>query len=269
MRRQVIIRLRPVRNGELPEKADLLTARRDRQLFLVFQPIVAVVDGRLRGFEALMRWQHPDFGEIPPSIFIPAAEASGLIGQVGEWALHDACRQAASWPWTSQVSVNISAAHFQSADFPSTVAAALAASGLPAERLELEITESLQLSASDRILGSFDDLKAIGLRLTLDDFGAGWSSLDMLRRFPFDGLKIDRSLVTDLSSNPRALAIVRSVLELARQLDMRVTAEGVEDVAQLQILRDLGCDQLQGFLVARPQLEAVVPSRDHWPLRGD
>jgi len=249
--------------------ADLLTARQDRQFFLVFQPIVAVADGGLRGFEALMRWQHPDRGEIPPSIFIPVAEASGLISHFGEWALHDACKQAAAWPWAVQVSVNISASHFRSSDFSSVVAAALASSGLPAARLELEITESLQLSVSDQVLGAFDRLKGLGIRLTLDDFGIGWSSFGMLRRLPFDGLKVDQSLVTDLPSNPRAVAIVRAVLRLARELDICVTAEGVEDAAQLQILQDLGCDQLQGFLVAMPQPEAIAPSKDLWRSRRE
>lgn len=215
----------------------------------------------------MMRWQHPDRGEIPPNIFIPVAEASGLISHFGEWALHEACQKAAGWPWGVQVSVNISAAHFRSADFPSVVAATLAASGLPAERLELEITESARLEASDQVVRAFDQLRGLGVRLTLDDFGTGWSSLDMLRRFPFDGLKIDQGLVTDLPSNPRAIAIVRSVLELARDLDICVTAEGVEETAQLQILRDLGCDQLQGFLVAIPQPEVVAPSRGLWLSR--
>ncbi|MGK9168544.1 EAL domain-containing protein [Inquilinus limosus] len=248
----------------MPGKADLLTARQARQFFLVFQPIVAVADGDLWGFEALMRWRHPIHGEIAPSTFIPVAEASGLITHFGEWALQDACRQAAAWPWSAQVSVNISAAHIRSAGFPSMVATALADSRLDPTRLELEITESVRLEASAEITGVFEQLRAVGIRLVLDDFGTGWSSLDMLRRFPFDGLKIDQCLVADLPANPRAIAIIRAIVQLARDMDIRVTAEGVENAIQLRILRDLGCERLQGFLVAVPEPEAVAPSRDLW-----
>jgi EAL domain-containing protein (putative c-di-GMP-specific phosphodiesterase class I) len=248
----------------LPGKSDLLTARQAKQFFLVFQPIVTISDGDLWGFEALMRWRHPTHGEVAPSIFIPVAEASGLITHFGEWALQDACRQAASWPWAAQVSVNISAAHIRSAAFPSMVAAVLAAARLAPARLELEVTESVRLDASKEIIGVFEQLKSLGIRLVLDDFGTGWSSLDSLRRFPFDGLKIDQCLVADLPSNPRAVAIVRAIMQLARELDICVTAEGVEDATQLRILRDLGCERLQGFLVAVPEQKAAVPNRDLW-----
>lgn len=248
----------------MPGKADLLTARQAKQFFLVFQPIVAVSNGDLKGFEALMRWRHPVHGEIAPSIFIPIAEASGLITHFGEWALQEACRQAASWPWAAQVSVNISAAHIGSAAFTSVVTAALADSGLAPQRLELEITESVRLGASKEIAGVFDRLKGLGIRLVLDDFGTGWSSLDVLRRFPFDGLKIDQCLVADLPSNPRAVAIVRTVIRLARELDICVTAEGVEDATQLRILQELGCERLQGFLIAVPGQKATAPSGDLW-----
>jgi len=262
--RQVIIRLRRGWKRGSPGKADLLTARQARQFFLVFQPIVAVSDGDLWGFEALMRWRHPIHGEIAPSIFIPVAEVSGLITHFGEWALQDACRQAASWPWAAQVSVNISAAHIRSAAFPSMVATVLAAAGLAPARLELEITESVRLEASEEVAGVLEQLKDLGIRLVLDDFGTGWSSLDTLRRFPFDGLKIDQCLVADLPSNPRAVAIVRAIMQLARELGVYVTAEGVEDATQLRILQDLGCERLQGFLVAVPEQSAVAPSRDLW-----
>ncbi|MGK9236302.1 EAL domain-containing protein [Inquilinus limosus] len=248
----------------MPGKADLLTARQDRQFFLAFQPIVAVSDGALWGFEALMRWRHPAYGEIAPSIFIPVAEASGLITHFGEWALQDACRQAASWPWAAQVAVNISAAHIRSSAFPSMVAAVLAAARLAPARLELEITESVRLETSKEIGGVFEQLRNLGVRMVLDDFGTGWSSLDTLRRFPFDGLKIDQCLVADLPSNRRAVAIVRAILQLARDLGICVTAEGVEDATQFRILRDLGCERLQGFLVAVPDQKAAAPSRDLW-----
>jgi EAL domain-containing protein (putative c-di-GMP-specific phosphodiesterase class I) len=211
-----------------------------------------------------MRWRHPIRGEIPPSTFIPVAEASGLITHFGEWALQEACRQAVSWPWAAQVSVNISAAHIRSAAFPSVVMAALAAARLAPTRLEIEITESARLEASTEIADVFEQLRALGIRLVLDDFGTGWSSLDMLRRFPFDGLKIDRCLVADLPSNPRAVAIARAIMQLAGELDVHVTAEGVEDITQLRILQDLGCERLQGFLVAVPEPEAAAPSRDLW-----
>ena len=211
-----------------------------------------------------MRWHHPTYGEIAPSIFIPIAEACGLIAHFGEWALQDACRQAASWPWAAQVSVNISAAHIRSAAFPAMVAAALRAARLAPERLELEITESIRLEASKEITGVFEQLRSLGIRLVLDDVGTGWSSLDMLRCLPFDGLKIDQSLVADLPSNPRAVAIVRAIVQLAGDLNIRVTAEGVENITQLRILRDLGCERLQGFLVGMPEQAAVAPSQDLW-----
>ncbi|MGL4961043.1 MAG: EAL domain-containing protein [Inquilinus sp.] len=241
-----------------------MTARQDGQFSLAFQPIVESLNGSLCAFEALMRWHHPIRGYISPSIFIPVAESSGLIALFGEWALRNACQQAASWPWAAQVSVNISAAHVRSPAFPSNVATALAISGLAPQRLELEITESVQLDASDEIVGMLDELRRFGVRVVLDDFGAGWSSLDVLRRFRFDGLKIDRCLVSDLPSNPRAVAIVRAIIRLAGELGICVTAEGVEDISQLQILRDLGCERLQGFLVGKPGPEAVAPSRHLW-----
>lgn len=248
----------------MPRKLDLLTARQDGQFSLAFQPIVEARDGTVCAFEALMRWHHPTRGFISPSIFIPVAESSGLIALLGEWALGDACQQATSWPWAAQISVNVSAAHIRSPAFPSNVAAALATSGLAPTRLELEITESVQLEASDEIVGTLDELRSFGIRVVLDDFGAGWSSLDVLRRFQFDGLKIDRCLVSDLPTNPRAVAIVRAVIRLAGELGICVTAEGVEDIGQLQVLRDLGCERLQGFLVGKPGPEAVVPSRHLW-----
>lgn len=261
-----MIRLRRGWKQGLPEKADLLTARQAKQFFLVFQPIVAASDGDLSGFEALMRWHHPTHGEVAPSIFIPVAEASGLITHFGEWALQDACRQAALWPWSARVSVNISAAHIRSPAFPSVVMAALAAAGLSPARLELEVTETVRLESSTELAEILEHLRGLGIRLVLDDFGTGWSSLDTLHRFPFDGLKIDRCLVADLTFNPRAVAIVRAIIQLARELNIHVTAEGVEDTTQLRILQDLGCDRLQGFLVAVPEQEAVAPSRDLWPV---
>ncbi|WP_275542364.1 EAL domain-containing protein [Inquilinus limosus] len=241
-----------------------MAARRDGQFSLAFQPIVEALNGNLCAFEALMRWHHPIRGLISPSIFIPVAESSGLIALLGEWALRNACQQAISWPWAARVSVNISAAHVRSPAFASNVLAALSTSGLAPTCLELEITESVRLDASDEIVGVLNELRSFGIRVVLDDFGAGWSSLDMLRRFRFDGLKIDRCLVSDLPTNPRAVAIIRAIIRLASELDICVTAEGVEDVTQLQILRDLGCERLQGFLVGKPEPRAVVPSRHLW-----
>jgi diguanylate cyclase (GGDEF)-like protein/PAS domain S-box-containing protein len=247
---------------------DLRTAIETGQLSLVYQPLVAAEDGALRGFEALIRWRHPRRGDIAPAVFIPIAEANGMILAIGEWVLNEACAQAMRWRWEAQLTVNISAVQLRTSGLPAIVAAALAASGLPAERLELEITETALLDGSDLVIEAFAQLKALGVRFALDDFGAGWSSLDMLRRFPFDRIKIDRSFVMSMQSETRSAAIVRTVLGLGQALSLPVTAEGVETVAQLTALRQLGCDQLQGHLIGRPKSKASAPSRQPWAATG-
>jgi diguanylate cyclase (GGDEF)-like protein/PAS domain S-box-containing protein len=258
----------PAGAHDWPVEADLRAAIDARQLSLVYQPLAAATDGSLRGFEALVRWHHPRRGEILPTLFIPIAEASGLILPLGEWVLREACAQAMRWRRPAQLAVNISAMQLRAGSFPAVVAAALAASGLPAHRLELEITETALLDGSDQVGDAFGELKALGVRFALDDFGAGWSSLDMLRRFPFDRIKIDRSFVAAMQSEARSAAIVRTVLGLGQALSLPVTAEGVETVAQLTALRQLGCDQLQGHLIGRPKPKATAPSRHPWASTG-
>jgi diguanylate cyclase (GGDEF)-like protein len=207
---------------------------------------------QLAGFEALMRWT-PRGGEaISPARFIPLAEDSGHIMALGRWALHEACRQAARWPEPLTVAVNLSAVQFRQGDLVQTVREVLQESGLAPKRLELEITESLLLGHAEQVLSTLSALHALGVRVTMDDFGTGYSSLAYLWQFPFDKIKIDRAFVRDLLHDARARLIVEAVLQLARRMEREVTAEGVEDAQQLQLLGDLGCDLVQGFLLARP-----------------
>lgn len=244
--------------------AELRKALDEGQLSVAFQPVASALSGTLRSFEALARWQHPTRGEISPVIFVPVAETSGLIYRLGEWILMEATAEAARWPWPVQVCINVSPLQMDSADLPQLVRRALERSGLPPERLELEITETALLSRSNHVLDNFTALKALGVTLALDDFGAGWSSLDTLRRFPFDRLKIDQSFVANMQSDTRAAAIVRAVLSLGHALQVPVTAEGVETPGQLAALRNMGCNELQGFLIGRPHWEATHPDPETW-----
>ena len=245
-------------------EADLRAALAADQLSLAFQPFAAAADGKVRGFEALTRWLHPTRGQIPPETFIPAAESSGLIQQLGFWVLHKACAAAANWEWPLQVSVNISPAQLDNENLPAVVEKALAASGLPPERLELEIAETALLGNPVRLSAILDNLKALGVHLALDDFGSGWSSLTSLQNFKFDRIKIDRSFIGNIESDARSVAIVRAVLSLAQSLHVPVTAEGIEAPAQLRALRQLGCDELQGYFIGRPHDEATMPDILEW-----
>ena len=226
---------------------------------LHFQPQVALPDGRLTGFEALIRWRHPERGLLAPAVFLPVAERLGLMRRVGTWVLREACRHAAAWPAPLTVAVNIAPAQLEDGGLPEVVAAALDAAGLPAERLELEVTEGVLLATADAALRQLLDLRASGVRFAMDDFGTGHSSLTQLRAFPFDRLKIDRSFVQDLPGGGDAAAIVRAVAGLGRSLGIAVTAEGVETVEQLDRLRAEGCDAAQGYLFGRPEPVARVP----------
>jgi len=247
-------------------EGDLRAALAGDQLSLSFQPLAAATDGTVRGFEALARWLHPTRGQISPDTFIPVAEASGLIQQLGSWALHKACAVAASWPGDLQVSVNVSPAQLENDDLPTMVESALAASKLPASRLEIEITETALLGSSERVLIMFAKLKALGVSLALDDFGAGWSSLATLRNFQFDRIKIDHSFISNIAVDARSVAIVRAVLSLGQSLNVPVTAEGVETQAQFVALRQMGCAELQGFYFGRPRPEAVLPDTRPWQM---
>jgi diguanylate cyclase (GGDEF)-like protein/PAS domain S-box-containing protein len=240
-------------NGSAPA---LAAAVREGQISLAFQPLVSTADGTTRAFEALARWHHPLLGIIPPSVFIPLAERQGLMPALGRLVLQKACTAASGWCSDLSVRVNVSATQFESGDLATVVQEVLAETGLPAERLEIEVTESVTLGESLRVLEIFKSLKALGVRIALDDFGSGWASLDVLRRFSFDRLKIDRSFVANMESDPKAAAIVRAVLSIGKALDLPVTAEGVERPAQLDALRKMGCDEVQGHLTGRPRQDA-------------
>ncbi len=227
---------------------DLRLAIRDGGFELYFQPLYSMHEERLKAFEALIRWPHAD-GMISPVDFIPLAEETGLIVQIGEWVIREACRQAAD---DLSVAVNISPKQFQSPNLATIVLSALASSGLPANRLELEITESIFIANVEKTLEALHSLRALGVRIALDDFGTGYSSLSYLRSFPFDKLKIDQSFVRDLTQGGNANAMIRAITTLADALGMETLAEGVEDEAQAAILRQEGCHQIQGYLLSKP-----------------
>jgi diguanylate cyclase (GGDEF)-like protein len=231
---------------------DLREALHQGQFRLDYQPIFDLKADRICGFEALMRWDHPQRGLVSPVEFIPVAEESGLIVAMGEWAMHEACREAIRWPDRLRVAVNVSAIQFRNSGFANIVVQALARSGLDPHRLEIEITESIFLEGSGPTLELLHKLHALGCRIALDDFGTGYSSLSYLRSFPFDKIKIDRSFVTNVADDVGAAAIVRAIVDLAGALHMETTAEGVEDSEQLAALRSQGCSSIQGFLFSRP-----------------
>lgn len=204
------------------------------------------------GYEALLRWNHPARGYIPPSDFVPLAEESGLILPIGEWVLRTACRDAAGWTVPHRVAVNISAVQIMYGDLPRLVAAALKDSGLDPSRLELEVTETSLMEERQRCLAVLNEIRALGVMIAIDDFGTGYSSLDVLRVFPFERIKLDRSFMRDVTGSPEALAILRAVLALGHSLKIKVLAEGVETVEQLALLEAEGCEEVQGYLLGRP-----------------
>ncbi|HVJ34579.1 MAG TPA: EAL domain-containing protein [Terriglobia bacterium] len=232
---------------------ELRQAVANQQLDLHYQPLVDCQSVKVLGFEALVRWNHAERGCIPPAHFIPLAEESGLILPLGRWVLRRACRDAMSWPADTIVAVNLSPAQFRQNDIVREVLSVLEETGLPPQRLELEITEGVLIDDTERVLATLSALKAAGLRLSLDDFGTGYSSLSYLQRFPFDKIKIDRSFISELEGSSDSMAIVRAVIALGRSLRITVTAEGVETPQQLALLRAEQCDQAQGFLIGHPQ----------------
>jgi diguanylate cyclase (GGDEF)-like protein len=242
---------------------DLRKALRARQFELFYQPVVDLHAGAVAGFEALLRWRHPERGLVSPASFIPLAEEIGLIVQIGEWVLREACATAASWPGDIRVAVNLSAAQFKSPDLVATVSEALRDAGLPPDRLELEITETVMLQDTDATMATLHQLRALRAGIAMDDFGTGYSSLSYLRRFPFDRIKIDQSFVRELSSKRDCGAIVRAVAALSRELGMATTAEGVETREQLALLTSAGCTELQGYLFS-----PAVPSGEVAGLLG-
>ncbi|MDB5673030.1 MAG: diguanylate cyclase domain protein [Sphingomonas bacterium] len=233
-------------------ESDLRLAMREGQFELYFQPLFDLEHDRIGSFEALMRWHHPIRGIVSPTEFIPVAEDTGMIVELGAWALREACAEASRWPSHIRVAVNVSSVQFRRPGLSDVVMQALSANGLEPGRLELEITESIFLEESDATFRLLHGLRALGVRIALDDFGTGYSSLSYLQRFPFDKIKIDRSFIQDILSRPGAVAIVRAITDLARALGMETTAEGVEESEQLAELRKHGCTSVQGYLFSRP-----------------
>ncbi len=242
---------------------DLRKALAGGEFELFYQALVALEDRRITGFEALLRWRHPTRDLVSPAEFIPIAEETGMIVPIGAWVLRQACTEAARWPPDITVAVNLSPVQLRSPALARTVRSALAASGLPARRLELEITESVLLTEDERTLATLRDLRAMGVRISMDDFGTGYSSLRYLRSFPFDKIKLDQSFVHDLSGGPEAMVIVRAVAGLGHSLGIATLAEGVETEEQLERLRAAGYTEAQGYFFNRPG-----PSRTVTTLLG-
>lgn len=248
------------------ERMELTSALKDAlhsgQLAIHYQPIVDVKAGTVTGCEALMRWRHPRLGLVPPSTFIPIAERSGLIFSLGEWTLHRACEDAAAWPSGLKVAVNLSAVQFDHGDLDTIVLSALGASGLDPRRLEIEITESALLRSEARTFEMLERLRALGVQLVLDDFGTGFASLNYLRTFAFDKIKIDQSFVGEITDQRDRMAIVGAVTGLARTLGIGPVAEGVEGLEQLEGMVVAGCQEMQGFYFGQPvpsfEVEAAV-----------
>ena len=241
---------------------DLRRALTAGEFVLYYQPVVNLGTDQISGVEALIRWRHPEKGLVPPNTFIPVAEEIGFIIQIGEWALRQACAAARNWPDHIRIAVNLSPIQFRNPGFVQVVVSALAASGLPPERLELEITEGMLLQDNESTLSTLFQLRSLGVRIAMDDFGTGYSSLSYLQSFPFDKIKIDRSFVKDIADGVGSLNIVRAVAAMANGLGMTTTAEGVETKEQLDTVRAEGCTEMQGYLFSKPlpiaELEALL-----------
>jgi EAL domain-containing protein (putative c-di-GMP-specific phosphodiesterase class I) len=249
---------RTVVNGDDDSAVRALSAAIRGGEFVVFhQPTVSLRTGRITGFEALVRWQHPERGLLPPSEFIPLAEDSGLIVQLGEFVLDRACRDARGWldrfpDEPAKVSVNVSGRQLDDPGFTDAVACALRDSGLPARLLTIEVTETVLAASLPSWAERLWDVRRLGVQLAMDDFGTGYSSLNQLRRLPFGVIKVDRSFVEDLPDSPEAAALVDAMVGIGRALGLAVVAEGVETAEQLAYVRGAGCDEAQGFLLGRP-----------------
>ena len=239
---------------------ELRQAISDGSLETYYQPVVNIEDDKISSCEALLRWRHPERGMISPAEFIPIAEDSGLINQLGLWVLNTACAEAATWPDHVRVAVNVSPVQFRSPSLALNVAAALAACGLPASRLELEITEAVLIRDDEAALDMLHQLRKLGVRIALDDFGTGYSSLSYLQRFPFDKIKIDRSFIRDIAGPGASSSIVQAVVNIAAASDMTTTAEGVETEQQRNLLYILGCTEMQGYLFS-PAIPAAEVRR--------
>jgi diguanylate cyclase (GGDEF)-like protein len=237
---------------------DLRKAITNSEFELFYQPLVDMKTEYVTGFEALIRWHHPERGMIPPHDFISVAEETGLIVPIGDWVLRQACAEAATWPSGLKIAVNLSPIQFKNKGLSLSVISALAASGLSPKRLELEITESVLLQEGDATLAILHELRELGVRISMDDFGTGYSSLSYLRKFPFDKIKIDRSFIVDMSDHDDSLAIVRAVIAMGSGLGIATTAEGVETAEQFEQLKLEGCTEVQGYLFSPPRPAAEV-----------
>jgi diguanylate cyclase (GGDEF)-like protein/PAS domain S-box-containing protein len=243
---------------------DLRQALAKNELLLHYQPQIDTATQKLVGVEALVRWQHPRLGLVMPDRFIPIAEETGLIEQLGEWVLRTACAQGKVWQESGfvplRIAVNVSSRQFGQPDFPAVVGRVLEEAGLDSRWLELEVTENIIMEHVEKTVAILADLKRRGISLAIDDFGTGYSSLNYLRQFPIDRLKIDRSFIADITTNPDDAAIASAVISLAKSLNLAVVAEGVETTEQVQFLLERGCDEIQGYLFARPApAEALLP----------
>lgn len=236
------------------------------ELAVHYQVQAAIPAMQVTGFEALVRWQHPKRGKISPEEFISVAEENGMILDLGEWVLRRACSDAAAWPHDAKVAVNLSPLQLLRSDLPGRIEQILATTGLPADRLEIELTESAIMSDRDQSLETLQKIRALGIGIALDDFGTGYSSLETLRIFPFDKIKLDRFFLAEITQSAQARAMVRAVVSLGRSLGMRVLAEGIEEEQQLRILEDEGCDEAQGYFLGRPALLAATRAS---PIRAE
>ena len=243
-------------HGEL--ERDLQGALANGEFELFYQPVVSLKDNKIKSFEALLRWHHPTRGLVSPAEFIPVAEEMGLIIPLGEWVLRTACAEAANWPDDIHVAVNVSSVQLTNKNLVNVVISAIASARMPATMLVLEITESVFLQNTDANLATLKQLHELGVQFSMDDFGTGYSSLGYLLSFPFSKIKIDRSFITGLPDKKESRAIVRAIADLARNLSMRVIAEGVETAQQLEQVRNLGCTDMQGFLYSPPRSAAEI-----------
>jgi EAL domain-containing protein (putative c-di-GMP-specific phosphodiesterase class I) len=232
---------------------DLSRALPNNEFEVYYQPIVNLDNFGVTGFEALLRWNHPTQGLVSPADFIPIAEETGAIALIGAWVLRTACADAARWPNEIKVAVNLSPNQFKSKTLVADIASALAASKLPAQRLELEITETVMLQDTVTTLETLNQLRSLGVRIAMDDFGTGYSSLSYLRSFPFSKIKIDQCFIRDMSEEDESMAILRAITGLGTSLGMTTTAEGVETLEQLYRLRAEGCTEVQGYFFSRPK----------------